>query len=115
MEFIYQQQILDHFKNPRHKGELAGAKITHCEDNVTCGDTICMYEKNGHYSFTGTGCAISQASASMLLEKIAHDKMTTAQIAMLTTHDILDLVKIPLSPNRLKCALLALETLQKTI
>ena len=115
MNIIYQQYILDHYKHPRHHGEIVGAINSHCEDNPTCGDKICMDVLDGKIQFYGHGCAISQATASMLLEKVVIEKLTSDQLLNLKTDAILSLIKIPLSPNRLKCALLSLEVLQKLV
>lgn len=114
MDFIYQQQILDHYKNPRHAGELTGV-VPVCLENVTCGDKLCMYRQDGQYSFTGSGCAISQAAASMLLEKITQEQLSPEQIRALSVEDMRAVLKIPLSANRLKCGLLALEAVQQLV
>ncbi len=116
MSSIYQEQILDHYHNPRHYGILDHP--THQADtkNISCGDALHMdiIVKNGiieDIGFYGNGCAISQASASLLAKYITNK---SAQEAMqLTKDDILQLLGIELSPNRLKCGILSLETLHK--
>lgn len=115
---LYQDQILDHYRNPRNYGSLDHA--THQADtrNPTCGDTLHMdiAVQNGTISdvrFTGSGCAISQASASLLTEHI-RGKSTEAALAI-EPAIVLGLLGVPLSPNRMKCGLLSLETLHKTL
>lgn len=115
---LYQDQILDHYRNPRNYGSIEHA--THRADakNPTCGDRLHMdiVVQNGTISdvrFTGSGCAISQASASLLSEH-ARGKSVDAALAM-KPEAILGLLGVPLSPNRMKCGLLSLETLHKTL
>lgn len=115
---LYQDQILDHYRNPRNYGSLDHA--THRADtrNPTCGDTLHMdiAVENGTISdvrFTGSGCAISQASASLLSEAVRGKRVADALLLEPTT--VLKLIGVPLSPNRMKCGLLSLETLHKTL
>jgi nitrogen fixation NifU-like protein len=115
---MYQEIILDHYHNPRCHGSLE--HVTHRADakNLSCGDELHMdiLAENGiieDVRFHGTGCAISQASASMLAEYV-HGK-SVAEAEKLATEDLLALLGLELSPNRLKCALLSLETLQKAL
>ena len=118
MHSLYQDQILDHYRNPRHYGTLDRA--THRADgkNPACGDSLHMdlTVRHGTISdvrFTGSGCAISQASASLLAEHV-QGKTVDAALA-LEPKAALALLGVPLSPNRMKCGLLALETLHKTL
>lgn len=123
MDTLYRDNILDHYKNPRNFGLLEPADAKHLENNPLCGDRIemqikCKTQKGKgtileEVKFTGEGCAISIASASMLSEKVKG--MDLSAIGKLTTDDILNMLGIILTPTRLKCALLSLETLQKTI
>jgi nitrogen fixation NifU-like protein len=115
---LYQEIILDHYHNPRHHGSLEHP--THHADarNVSCGDELHMdiLAQNGiieDIRFQGTGCAISQASASLLADFVY--KKPVAEVEKLTKEDVLALIGLELSPNRLKCALLSLETLQKAL
>ena len=115
---LYQDVIMDHYRNPRNQGKLV--KATHRSEarNPTCGDVLQMdiIVKNAMISdvkFSGSGCAISQASASLLTEYIK--KKSVAEALALTPKDILDLLGVTLSPARLKCGLLSLETLKKTL
>lgn len=126
---IYREQILDHYKNPRNFGHLKKPDVVVEEGNVTCGDRISMEIQCQMINppagragakcqikdirFTGEGCAISQASASMLTEKVKG--MTNAQILKLRTSDIIEMLGTTLTPSRTKCALLSLEVLQKAV
>ena len=119
-EDMYREFILELYKNPINFGKLADADL-HAESyNPLCGDKVDMYVKltNGKVSdvkFDGSGCAISQASASLLTEEIKGK--TTEQLKAMAKEDILRILQIDLSknPSRLKCALLSLETLKKAL
>lgn len=118
MSSLYQAIILDHAKNPRNRGELPGATHRGTADNLSCGDRLSMeiLVESGtirDIRFDGAGCAISQASASLLTEEIKGG--TIDEALALDRDDILRLLGVTLTPNRLKCALLSLETLQKTL
>lgn len=113
---IYKENILDHYKNPRNKKELKKSTIKHKETNILCGDELTIYiqiEKNKikDITFTGKGCAISQASASMLTEKLKG--MSIKEVKQLKDKDILKMLGISLSFVRTKCALLSLKTIQR--
>ena len=118
-ELIYQENILDHYKNPRNFGKMENASIHHHEYNPLCGDEIDFYliidnnKKIVDVKFNGHGCAISQASASMLSENIKGKSIE--EIEKLTKNDILEMLSIPISPVRLKCALLSLDTLKNSV
>ncbi|MBI2448387.1 iron-sulfur cluster assembly scaffold protein [Candidatus Microgenomates bacterium] len=112
---IYQQNILDHYKNPRYFGEIDDADHTKCLENPSCGDKICIATSCKFFRFSGSGCAISMATADILLEYVIKNKLTFRQILRLKKENILDLIKIDLQPVRLKCALLPLEVLQKML
>ena len=118
MSSIYQEQILDHYHNPRHYGILDHP--THQSDtkNISCGDALHMdiIAKDGiikDIGFYGNGCAISQASASLLTEAVCGKLLI--EVEQWKTEDVTKLIGIELSPNRLKCALLSLETLHKAL
>jgi len=118
MSSIYQDIILDHYRNPRHHGTLEHPTHRSHALNVSCGDKLQMdiIIKNDiilHVKFSGVGCAISQASATLLTETIAKKSVTEA--LALEPKDVLALLGVPLSPSRVKCALLSLETLKKTL
>jgi len=112
---IYRENILDHYKHPRHRGTLEHPDITYEDANPLCGDHLRMdlKVKDGkveEVAFSGHGCSISQASASMLCERIAGRPLE--EIRALTRDDVLEMLGIELGPVRLKCALLALKTLK---
>jgi len=115
---IYREIILDHYKHPRNFGHLVKPDAKIEEGNVTCGDRIVMeiqVEKGkiADIRFSGEGCAISQASASMLTEKVKGMKI--AGVQKLKTGDIITILGTPLTPSRTKCAVLPLEVLQKAL
>lgn len=117
-EAMYQENILDHYKNPRNFGTIENASIHHHEYNPLCGDQIDLFliiekEKVVDIKFNGKGCAISRASASMLTEQIKGKSLH--ELEKLTKDDILEMLGIPISPVRLKCALLSLDTLKNSI
>ncbi|MFC4356937.1 iron-sulfur cluster assembly scaffold protein [Halobium salinum] len=109
---MYRQQILDHYKNPRNYGELDDATFSHVGENPSCGDTIRMDvrledddETIEYVAFSGDGCAISQASASMLSSKL--QGLTLDELAELDRDDVVDMLGVDISPMRIKCAVLA--------
>jgi nitrogen fixation protein NifU and related proteins len=115
---LYSEIILDHFKNPKNKGRITKPTKKAEELNALCGDKLKIYLKINkgkveEAKFDGEGCAISQASADMLTDKIIG--LTTAQIKKLTPEHIYKLLGIEISPGRTKCALLSLETIKKAI
>lgn len=117
-EDMYREEILDHYKNPRNKGELKTETVSHKELNTLCGDEIKIMlkiksEKIEDIKFLGNGCAISQASISMLTEKVKGMNLSDAK--KLKKEELLKLLGIPISPVRMKCALLSLDTLKNTI
>ena len=114
---LYREVILDHYKNPRGHGVLEGADAEAEGMNPLCGDEVSIYVAFGEdgetirdVMFDGRGCAISQASTSMLMEMVKGK--TATQVAELPKDDLLEEVGIPLTPIRLKCALLGLWTLK---
>jgi len=109
---MYRQQILDHYKNPRNYGEIEDATFSHTGENPMCGDTIEMdvvldddEETIEAVAFQGDGCAISQASASMLSERL--EGMTVEELEKLNRDDVIDMLGVDISPMRVKCAVLA--------
>ena len=114
-EEIYRENILEHYKHPRNRGTLDHPDITYEDANPLCGDRIRMDLKvrDGRVeqvAFSGHGCSISQAAASMLCERI--EGRPLEEIKALTREDVLDMLGIELGPVRLKCGLLALKTLK---
>ena len=118
MDDFYKEYILDHFRNPRNFGHL-DTFDAHAEDlNPLCGDTIRMelkLDSEGRVSdvkFSGKGCAISQASASMLTETIKSEHPKLEEIAKMSKDVVLENVGIGISPTRMKCATLGLKVLK---
>jgi nitrogen fixation NifU-like protein len=115
---MYRENILEHYKHPRNKGKLDRADIESEGSNPACGDELILYVKLEDrrvkgVAFDGKGCAISQASASMLTEKIKG--MTLKELKKLNNDDIFGMLGVPISPVRVKCALLSLKTLEEGI
>ena len=120
---IYREAILDHYKHPRNFGHLRSPDVAVQERNATCGDRIVMEIKIkgkglklnviDDIRFSGEGCAISQASASMLTEFVKG--MDMVKIRKLSRHDIEHMLGVFLTPSRVKCATLPLEVLQKAV
>jgi nitrogen fixation NifU-like protein len=116
MEDLYREIIIDHYKNPQYRGHLDPHDIQFEDDNPLCGDHIeitLRVDGNNRVSegcFDGKGCAISQASADLLIESIIGK--TLDEVKALTKQDILELLGIELGPVRLKCALLSLKVLK---
>jgi nitrogen fixation NifU-like protein len=116
MDDLYREHILDHYKNPRNHGTIDDADVTAEGVNPLCGDQLAIDLKiaaDGRIEdikFHGRGCSISQAATSMLTELV--EGHTVDEAAALTKDDILQELGIPLSPVRLKCALLGLGTLR---
>ena len=112
---LYQEELMDHFKNPRNSGRLKNPDVSSGEYNPSCGDSICVDCKIKddiveQVGFVGKGCVISQAAASMLMESCVGKSIE--KILELKKEDVLSLIKIKLGPNRLRCALLGLQALQ---
>ncbi|MBI1799806.1 MAG: SUF system NifU family Fe-S cluster assembly protein [Candidatus Eisenbacteria bacterium] len=112
---LFRENILDHYRNPRNRGVLEHPDLTYEDANPLCGDRIRMDFKisDGRIEevrFSGHGCSISQASASMLCEEIEGKPLD--EVKKLSREDVLEMLGIELGPVRLKCALLALKTLK---
>jgi nitrogen fixation NifU-like protein len=110
--------ILDHYKNPRNFGTIEDADLSYEEGIPSCGDVIRLDLKVKEdvledVKFSGTGCAISQASVSILTEKVTGNKVE--DILSLTDHDMLEALGGQVSPIRFKCALLGLTVLKKAL
>jgi nitrogen fixation NifU-like protein len=115
LDDLYRQDILDHSQNPRNFGTLDQPDISAEDSNPLCGDKIRMdlRVKDGTIEdvrFTGVGCSISRAAASMLTEEIKGK--TLEEVRRIGREEILEMHGIELGPVRLKCALLALKTLK---
>jgi nitrogen fixation NifU-like protein len=116
-EQLYREVILDHYKNPRGHGVIEGADAEAEGLNPLCGDEVSIYvslEEDGEtideVKFSGRGCAISQAATSMLTEMVKGRSAT--EVATLDKEELLEEIGIPLTPIRLKCALLGLGVLK---
>ena len=116
IEELYREELMDHYNNPRNFGILNYANVRYHDYNPVCGDEVEMQLKidSGNIReamFTGKGCAISQAAASMLTEEIKGKGLE--QLDQMRNEDMLQLLKINPGPVRIKCALLGLKALQK--
>jgi nitrogen fixation NifU-like protein len=114
---LYREVILDHYKNPRGHGLIEDADAQAEGQNPLCGDEVSIYVAFGddgdtidEVKFSGPGCAISQAATSMLTEMVKGRSAT--EVATLPRDELLEEIGIPLTPVRLKCALLGLSTLK---
>ena len=112
---MFRENILEHYRHPRNQGTLEHPDITYEDANPLCGDKIRMdlMVKDGvidQVRFSGHGCSISQAAASMLSERI--EGQPIEEVRKLSRDDVLEMLGIELGPVRLKCALLALKTLK---
>ena len=123
LQDLYKEIILDHYKRPRHRGELENADLQEHLLNPLCGDEVTVYarlegDKLAEVSFTGRGCSISQASASMLAERLSGKSREEAEaeleafLEMMRTEeneelgDLVALKGIIQTPNRIRCATL---------
>jgi nitrogen fixation NifU-like protein len=118
-EDIYREIILDHYRNPRNKGRISNADVSFHDSNPLCGDEIDIHLKVEDdivrdIKFEGRGCAISQASASMLTEMVMNKSLTS--VKDLGKDDILENIGlVNLGPARIKCALLSLKVLKMSM
>ena len=118
-EDIYEEHVLDHYEDPYHRGDLPTATHAHEGDNPLCGDVIHVdlkIDDDGRVQeawFDGEGCVISQASASMLMEKI--EGLSLAEIKQFSADEMLQLFGPRLTPNRQKCCLLSWRVVQSAL
>jgi nitrogen fixation NifU-like protein len=115
---LFRENILDHYRNPRNRGTLENPDITYKDANPLCGDELQMdfKLKDGvidQVRFSGHGCSISQAAASMLCERVEGQPLE--EVKKISRDDVLEMLGIELGPVRLKCALLSLKTLKAGI
>jgi nitrogen fixation NifU-like protein len=116
MDDLYREIIIEHYKNPGYRGKLEPHDIAFADSNPLCGDHIeiqLRVDPEGRITdarFDGHGCAISQASADLLLESIIGK--TLDEVKQLNRQHVLDLLGIELGPVRMKCALLSLKVLK---
>lgn len=116
MNHWYEQELLRHYRASAFKGQLQSPTWTSDSFNPSCGDSIrfASIMNNDHLEvvrFEGAGCVISQATASLLAEKV--QGQTLATLVELKEEDVLDLVKIPVGPTRSRCVLLSFEALKQ--
>lgn len=117
-EEMYKEEILELYKHPLNKHALSEYTLTHEKTNPLCGDRIVIYlqlkdDLIQDVSFEGSGCAISQAAASLLTEKMK--QMSVSSLLALSNEEMLRLLGIPISHLRQKCALLCLQTMKEGI
>ena len=115
MDDFYRELILDHYKRPRNFGTLENPDLTYEEDNPLCGDRIRIdlnldKDRVADVRFTGQGCAISTAAASILTQKIKGEPLE--RVRAFSKEEMLQALGVPLSPIRLQCGLLALKVLK---
>jgi len=116
MDDLYRELIIDRYKNPLYRGELEPHDISFEDENPLCGDFIRIdlrLDEEGQVkeaAFSGHGCAISQASADLLIESVQGKNLD--EIKALTKEDVLEMLGLELGPVRLKCALLSLKVLK---
>ena len=115
-ESVYREQIIDLYQNPLNYGELDPNDFSYEEDNPLCGDVIRMdarLDENGRISeiaWSGDGCAISQASASLLTDEVIG--MTLEEVKNFPKETLVELIGVPLSMARMKCALLSFKVMK---
>lgn len=113
---IYQENILDHYKNPRNWGEITDADYIVESTNASCGDMVKFYfkikgDKVVEVKYKCLGCSISTAASSLISEKLMGMKVD--EVKNISPDDILKLLGIEVSPSRLKCALLPLDAFRQ--
>ncbi len=116
---LYAENILDHYKNPRNFGKLKCANCCAKNANPFCGDKMTMEIKTDekgkvtNIKFSGSGCAISQAAASLLTEEVKGKSVKF--VKEITNEQMYAMLGVPISSGRVKCALLGLATLRKAL
>jgi nitrogen fixation NifU-like protein len=129
LQDLYKEIVLDHYRRPRHRHELEDAEIEEHLNNPLCGDEVTVYanlrNEGLEVGFTGRGCAISQASASMLAERLAGksrgeaEEEISAFLQMMRAEpnedlgDLVALKNVVQTPNRIRCATLAWDALKR--
>ena len=114
-EQLYRETILDHYRNPRNRGTLDPADFSYEDTNPLCGDEVRIDvrvdgDRVADIRFSGRGCAISQAATSILMELA--DGKTLDEVKAIGRDDVLEELGAPISPARMKCAMLGLKVLK---
>ncbi len=115
---LYAEEIIDHYKHPRHFGHLDDPTLTYHDSNPFCGDEITLElkiedDKVVDVAFSGHGCAISRAAASMMTEEIIGKPLS--ELKEWSKDEVLDLLGIEVGPVRMKCALLPLKAMKAAV
>ncbi|HSK94927.1 MAG TPA: SUF system NifU family Fe-S cluster assembly protein [Candidatus Angelobacter sp.] len=120
MDNLYRDFILEHYRNPHNTGVLEPHDLHFADSNPTCGDEMSMTlrldaskERVADVAFTGRGCAISQASGSILTDELRGQ--TLDELRAIDPRDVVDNLGVPIGPARLKCALLPYKVLQGAV
>jgi nitrogen fixation protein NifU and related proteins len=119
MDNLYRDFILEHYRNPHNQGVLDPHDLHFADSNPTCGDEMSMtlrldaQERVEDVAFTGRGCAISQASGSILTDELRG--LTLDELRSIDPRDVLENLGVPIGPARLKCALLPYKVLQGAV
>ena len=120
MDNLYRDFILEHYRNPHNQGVLEPHDLHFADSNPTCGDEMSMTlrldgagQRVADVAFTGRGCAISQASASILTDELRG--MTLDQLREMDPREVVENLGVPIGPARLKCALLSYKVLQGAV
>jgi len=120
MDNLYRDFILEHYRNPHNQGVLDPHDLHFADSNPTCGDEMSMTirldeskQRVAEVAFDGRGCAISQASASILTDELAG--MTVQELRDLDPRGVVENLGVPIGPARLKCALLSYKVLQGAV
>jgi nitrogen fixation protein NifU and related proteins len=117
-EQMYREVILDHYRNPRNKGTLDPADFSFEDVNPLCGDEIRIDvrvadDRVSEIRFSGRGCAISQAAVSILMEMTEGRPLD--EVKAISRDDVLEELAVPISPARMKCAMLGLKVLKASL
>lgn len=115
---LYAENVLDHYRHPRHTGKLSNPTVSHREENLSCGDDLRveLRVENGtiaEIAWQGTGCAISQAAMSLLSEELVGKNLE--EVGNMRPESVRKLLGVPIGTRREKCAFLGLHTLKNVL
>jgi len=117
MDDLYSELIVDHYKNPKNFGEMENPTLKGRGANASCGDMVEFYIQGKNriekVSFQGIGCALSTAASSMLSEKIKG--LSFEKVMSMDSDDLAEMMRIEISPTRMKCVELPLNTLKEIL